>query len=107
MEAEAINTGRRPIILTTMCFDGENGEGWRIALGEDSKGVRLNENEKFTKTIEHSRQSSMLWGGPDENEKAVDLWFEDTVGKRYHVKGAKKHLVRLLNERHQLKAGEN
>jgi hypothetical protein len=87
---EAVNTGRRPIILTVFGGNYEN-EGWCGTYLEDKKGVRLGENERFTEQVNCNHR--ML---KHNSRDAIDLWFEDTLGRRYRVKHAKKHLRSLL-----------
>ena len=60
----------------------------------------MGENEKFTEDIELTDRRLLS----REGDAILDLRFEDTLGGRYRVKDAKKHLVRLLkNEGHKVK----
>ena len=92
MRVEIVNMGRRPVVLTMMGGYYENN-GWSgTYLGERDKGIRLEENGRFTEDID--RQHHVVWSR--EMDAAIDLWVEDTLGRRYRVKGAKDHLNRLF-----------
>ena len=90
LEVKAVNCGRRPIILTMLGADFPNG-GWIGGHIKDGM-LRLAENEAFTKDIRPGDPDTM----PFEGEEVIDLWFEDTLGRRYKVKDAKKNLKKLF-----------
>ncbi len=92
MKVKAVNQGRRPIILTMIGSDFP-GDSWSATYFEGGP-IRLGENESFEKTVEAG--DNRTWS--DEGEKAIDLWFEDTLGRRYRVKSAKKNLRKLWGE---------
>lgn len=85
---EAVNSGRRPIILTFLGVKYDDGHEKSVYL-EHPDGVHLNEKEKFTQDDEDL--FSMLYDH-ENGSAAVDMWFEDTLGKRHYIKGAKRHL---------------
>ena len=89
IKVKAVNHGRRAIILTMLWVDFPN----RPSIGTYLKdhALRLGENEEFTETIRAGDHYTFS----QEGEEAIDLWFEDTLGKRYKVKNAKKHLKML------------
>jgi hypothetical protein len=94
MRVEAVNAGRRPVILTVLGGYYENGDWSGTYIRDDTAGVRLGENEKFSEEID--RLHHMLFNH-DTGAAVTDLWFQDTLGRRYRVEGAKKHLKQLLS----------
>src|SRR6266436_203467 len=98
MQVEAINLGRRTVILTLLSGEYEDGHTGGTYIGDYKKGIRLSENETFTEDVD---QMHNLVFDHRNGVALVDLWFEDTPGRRYPVKGAKRDLDRLFkNERH-------
>jgi len=89
LRVEAINVGRRPIILTLFGGYYEDGHWRGTYIGDYKTGVRLGENEKFSEDIDDLHH--MIFDH-EEGVTVSDFWFEDTLGRRYPVKGAKKHL---------------
>ncbi len=92
LEIKAVNHGRRPIILRILGSDFSDGSREGIYLKKG--GLRLGENEEFEKTIRAGDSYSMS----HEGEEAIDLWFEDTLGRCYRVKNAKENLEKLWGE---------
>lgn len=93
MCVEAVNAGRRPVILTVFGGYYENGQSRGTYIGDYKTGVQLGENEKFSENIDALHH--MLFD-QETGAAVTDLWFQDTLGRRHRVKGAKKHLQRLL-----------
>lgn len=89
LRVKAVNCGRRPVILTMLGADFPSGH-WLGTYLRD-KMLHLSEGEAFEETIRAGDHYTMS----DEGEEAIDLWFEDTLGQRYKVKKAKKHLKEL------------
>jgi hypothetical protein len=86
----------------------EDGDSATTNIGDDKTGVRLQENEKFSTEVSEAHPSGIhaldLLFHPESRAALTGLWFEDTLGRRYRVKGAKKHLKQLFkqfSERHQ------
>src|SRR5207244_7930368 len=52
MHVEAVNVGRRPVILTMLGGYYDDGSWSGTYLTEDKSGVRLAENEKFSADID-------------------------------------------------------
>ena len=84
-----MNHGRRPVILSMLGSKLSDGTWYGTYLKD--RAVRLGENEAFSKTIEYDDYVDVLI----EGDIPTDLWFEDTLGRRYKVKGAKEHLKKL------------
>lgn len=88
----ATNSGRRPIILRLLGADLDDSTSHGIFLGRDGQGIRLDESEWFEEpTI---RPGDVYTMGP-EGQQAIDLWFEDSVGRRFRVQGARHALEKL------------
>jgi hypothetical protein len=93
MRVEAVNIGRRPVILTLFGGYYEDGHWRGTYISGYKTGVRLGENDRFSEDIDE--QHHMLFDH-ETGSAVTDLWFEDTLGRRYPVKGAKKHLKRFF-----------
>ena len=88
-----VNAGRRPIILRMRGGVDKNG-GWiGTFLGKDQSGLRLGEHERLDHTM---GKQSLFEQTPDDLMTLADLWVEDTLGRRYPIKDAKKNLALLL-----------
>jgi hypothetical protein len=101
MEVEAVNVGRRPVILTRLIWL-YGKESWSFShIGDVNTGLRLGENERFSERIDDGHHM-LFYEEPfissSLTRKVTDLCFEDTLGRRYHIKGAKKHLVRFFKQ---------
>lgn len=87
-----VNAGRRPIVLRSILAIAENGDGSGPYLGSYENGLRLGENELHQE----------LWGkadllcGPDDDQLAVDIQIEDSLGRRYQVKDARKSVAAMF-----------
>ena len=89
MEVRLVNHGRRVAVITMFGGDLENG-GWEgTNLGEKGLGIRLAEHEFHTERL---GKEEIFARGPECEDKYVNLWFEDSLGKRHPVKDSKKHL---------------
>jgi hypothetical protein len=95
IEVEAVNVGRRPVILTRMVLHYGDVSSTTTRLGEDRTGLRLQEHEKFSENI--TADPTMLIE-PNSLTNLTDLRFEDTLGRQYRVKHVKKHLKRLFKD---------
>ena len=90
------NSGRRPAILRLLGAQFGSGRWSGTYLGEKEKGHRLEENEWWEGTLRaHDHYLSAPGNSDDAGEETMDLWFEDSLGQRYAVKDAKKHLAFL------------
>ena len=92
LRVRAVNHGRRPVILRMLGLDFADGSWEGIHLKDG--GLRLGENEVFEKDITAGDSYSMS----HECEEAIDLWFEDTLGRRYRVNNAKENLEKLWGQ---------
>jgi hypothetical protein len=92
-----VNAGRRPIILRMRGAVDKNGEWIGTYLGKDQSGLRLGEHER----LDHRMEAHDLFEAtPDDVITVTDLWVEDTLGRRYLIKDAKKNLALLLKSKH-------
>jgi hypothetical protein len=95
IRVEAVNVGRRPVILTLFGGYYERGHWSGTYIGDHKAGVRLGEKERFSENIDNLHH--MLFDH-DTGTPVSDLWFEDTLGRRYRVKNAKKHLAQFFKQ---------
>lgn len=89
IEAEAVNIGRRPIVLAQ--FEKRYDSGWiGTLIGEKGRGISLAEQER------HEERLLPHEDGPDEE---LDLAFRDTTGRRHLVKNARPTLRKLYAQK--------
>lgn len=88
IQIEAVNKGRRPVILKLLTFEYEDGSQRNKCTGDYEKGMRLVEREPFLEQID--RMHRMLLN--EDAAALTDLWFVDSIGRKHRVKGAKKNL---------------
>jgi hypothetical protein len=93
LTVQAVNHGRRPVVLIIFGGKYDSGQSSGTYLGEKSQGIRLGEHEKYEQELHSSHP--MVYR-PEHDTWIEDLWFEDTLGRRYRVKDAKRNLKRLL-----------
>jgi len=87
-----VNTGRRPLILR-MWVGAESKDNWvGTYLGTEKSGLRLGEHERHEFKL---KKQDLLEFTPDGDVSIQDLWFEDTLGRRHLVKGARENLAKL------------
>jgi len=89
LKVKAVNHGRRPIILTALCSKSSSGDAWCTYLDQP---VRLGEKDEHGFKVEAYDTCTI---SPRDGKEAVDLWFEDTLGRHYRIKNAKQHLKKL------------
>jgi hypothetical protein len=97
IKVEAVNAGRRPVILTKIVGYYKDGDWCAVDIREDKIGIRLQEHETFSEDITDGASLNMLFH-PISHATLTDLWFEDTLGRQYRVKNAKKQLKRLFKD---------
>ena len=88
-----VNAGRRPIILRMGGAVDKNGQWIGTCLGKDESGLRLGEHERFDRDME---KIDLVEQTPEGVITKADLWVEDTLGRRYPIRDAKKNLALLL-----------
>ena len=89
LKIKAVNCGRRPVILERLDIKYANNKCMGSYI--DREAGYLSENESYEFEIEPGNSNAF---SPD-GENAVDLWFVDTLGKRYIVKDAIGNLEKL------------
>jgi len=95
IELEIVNHGRRPAILTYLVGEERDGGASAIVLGEKDRGIRLQEHEKYKITV-YSHDLVII--DPEGNEhEYISYWFEDTLGRKYKVKGIRKLIEKMRN----------
>ena len=87
-----VNSGRRSMILRLWAGADAKGEFVGTFMGTDGRGHRLGEYERHEFKLE---KHELLSPTPDLDVEIQDIWFEDTLGSRYTVKGAKENLAKL------------
>jgi hypothetical protein len=92
MRITIVNAGRRPLVVRLLVAIPEDGNWFGDYLGDYKTGLRLGEHEHHE--IIWRRQDVL--GGPVHDRIAVDLEVEDSLGRRYPVRDAKKNLQSLL-----------
>ena len=93
LEIKVVNIGRRIAVLTLFGGDLENGRWQGEALGESEKGLHLAEHEFYKYKF---YKDDILAVSPDFESNYIELWFEDSLGRRHKVKDSKIN-VELLN----------
>ncbi len=87
-----VNAGRRPAILRMWAGVDAAGHWVGSYFGGERAGLRLGESEHF----EFSLSKHELWAStPDAEVKFLDIWVEDSLGKRHQVKDSKINIARL------------
>ncbi len=88
------NSGRRPIIIRMWGGKDDKGKWIGTNLGEKGEGLPLGENgwHEFKILIEDIYNQT-----PDYSIDYSDLWVEDSLGRRYSIKNAKKN-IKLLTK---------
>lgn len=94
IEITIANHGRRPAIL--MLFGGNTTDGgWGgTYLGNEHKGLRLGENERYQKILYEDDLAVLEQDGFSEY---TSLWFEDSLGQRHNIRDSET-LIKQLRE---------
>lgn len=87
---ELINKGRRAVIVKGFVRESGNRSMTWARVGPRETGLDLGENGRYTTKI----QATDCDAG--NGVFFTDMWFEDSLGNRYPVKGAKRNLKRLV-----------
>lgn len=85
IEVKVVNQGRRVAILTMFGGILVNGEWIGTYIGDKGKGIRLEENEYHIEKVSQRELSQYDPIEEDVNEY-VELWFEDSLGRRHPVR---------------------
>ena len=89
-----VNSGRRPIVMYQWVGAGKAHEWVGTYLNQKDKnsGYRLAEHERYELSI---RRDDLVALTPDEDFIIENIWFEDTLGRRYFVEGARENIIKL------------
>ena len=94
---EVANHGRRPKKLEYLYNKYENGKSkfiYETLWSSDEHGhFRIGENDVYRHTIEPDSDGILL---NEDQSKAVDIYFEDTLNHTYRVKNAKRNIDAYL-----------
>ena len=91
------NAGRRPVILRYLCGLYEDGSQSRQLLEE--AGLKLEEGE-YHEVVFEKFDGIMING--DDMSGLVEIFLEDSVGKKHKVKGARKNIELVRKSKHPL-----
>jgi|GEM_PF-1785691 len=94
---KAINKGRRPIYIRTV---GGNlsVHGWMgTHIGETDFGLKLEEGQFYEA---YWNRNDIFADGPDFEDEYIDIWLEDSHGKRHKIPNSKKYIQRLKASNH-------
>lgn len=93
LRIRVVNRGRRIAILPMFGGDLASG-GWQgEGLGEKDKGLHLAEHERFERKF---YREDVVAVAPDSESEYVELWFEDSIGKRHKVKKSREGIEQLI-----------
>ena len=94
---KATNKGRRPIYIR-MVGGNLRTHGWvGTHIGETDFGLKLEEGQFYEA---YWRKSDIFADGPDFDDEYVDIWLEDSHGKRHKVPNSKKYIQKLKASNH-------
>ena len=87
-----VNAGRRPIVLRMWC-GVDAAENWvGTFINQAVNGGRLGEHERLDLKV---TKEDLIAITPDSEIVFVDLWIEDTLGRRYPVVNARENIKKL------------
>lgn len=87
-----VNKGRRIAVLTMFGGDTADG-GWQGEnLGEKMTGLHLTEHQFYERKF---YREDIVASAPDSDSEYVELWFEDSLGKRHKVKNSRNGIQQL------------
>ncbi len=95
IELNAVNHGRRPVILTIL--RARYADGTSVGRYLDKDGKRLGESESFKQNITIDDGFTVYCDDEGDVKEAVDFCLEDTHGRLYRVQNVKRHLQELRN----------
>jgi hypothetical protein len=90
--ATVVNAGRRPIILRMWAGVDDHGQWVGTYFAHEKGGLRLAEHELSVITI---TAEDLCAQTPDGELWIKDMWIEDSLGRRYPIKDARKHIAEL------------
>ena len=94
LRASAVNAGRRPVVLRMWGGTDKAGVWAGSMLRYEEGGHRLGEHERLDFAI--TAQDVLQFVPEGDDVLYADLWFEDTLGRRHPMNGAKAALRELL-----------
>ena len=88
-----VNHGRRIAILRMFGGDLEGGGYSATFLGDEHAGILLGEHEFYERKF-YVEEVEHIY--PDRESNYIELWIEDSLGKRHIVKNSGEHIRCLL-----------
>jgi hypothetical protein len=95
LRIRVVNRGRRIAILTMFGGDTADGRWQGEGLGEKQRGLHLTEHQFYERKF---YREDIVASCPDSESQYVELWFEDSLGKRHKIKNSREHIGQLKNE---------
>lgn len=89
-----LNRGRRVAVLTMFGGDLADRSWQGENLGEKDRGLHLTEHQFYERKFYPEDIGAI---SPDSESEFVELWFEDSLGKRHKVKNSRKGIQQLKN----------
>jgi len=96
---KATNEGRRPIYIRTIGGNLRNlsAHGWTgTRIGKTDFGKKLEEGQFYEA---YWKAGDICADGPDFEDEYVDIWLEDSHGKRHKVPNSDKYIQKLKASR--------
>ena len=92
LDIRVVNRGRRIAVLTL--FGGNTADGkWQgEGLGDKKTGLHLTEHDFYKRKFYFE---DIVAASPDSESEYVELWFEDSLGKRHKVKHSRNGIQKL------------
>jgi hypothetical protein len=92
IELSVVNAGRRPVVLRMWGGMDASGDWVGTMINSAEGGKRLAEHDRYEVKL---MRDDLVALTPDSDVVFVDLWFEDTLGRRHRVRNAKEHVRKL------------
>jgi hypothetical protein len=89
LKIEAVNSGRRPIILTAIGVDYPDRKYTAMSIGKETGGITLSEKQNYICDMD---EVEFVRISVKDTQRPINLWVRDTMGVRHYAKGAKKGL---------------
>ena len=89
---KAVNKGKRPIYIRAVGGKLKKNGWMSTHVGDTEFGKKLEEGQYIQQefTID-----DIYTEGPDFSDEYVEMWIEDSLGKRYKIPKSKKYIKRL------------
>ena len=89
----AVNKGKRPIYLRAIGGKLEKGGWLNIHIGDGELGKKLEEGQNYE---DEFKIDDIEAEGPDFSDQFIELWIEDSLGRRHKIPKSRKFINRLI-----------